>query len=245
MGDDDIEYGDTWVYESIVGALPGIDISDRLAVAIQLGLFEVALLIVGVYYGLETAMMAGTAAVIVAAAGSAVMLVLSERTRSLPAPVAYRRLLFGSNVEVVLGVLAFVALITHLFVYDPRQPGVDLLTSLFGPEPPAVAVYLMLLILWDVAYRIGTSWWAIVVAVWRSYRYSFPSDAVRSYRRTDLLNVAFSGVQALLLPFVVDHPVLFAVIGGHVVAVLVAASLSLYFLHRNEGIAATTDGAHG
>ena len=30
------QYGETWVYESIVGALPGVDLSEAQAVAIQL-----------------------------------------------------------------------------------------------------------------------------------------------------------------------------------------------------------------
>ena len=40
----DPDYGETWAYESIVGAVPGIDISTRLAVAIQVGVFQTAVL---------------------------------------------------------------------------------------------------------------------------------------------------------------------------------------------------------
>ena len=45
------EYGETWVYESIIGALPGIDISERLALVIQFTLFEVGVLVLAAVYG--------------------------------------------------------------------------------------------------------------------------------------------------------------------------------------------------
>ncbi|GGJ01343.1 hypothetical protein GCM10008995_09010 [Halobellus salinus] len=51
----------------------------------------------------------------------------------------------------------------------------------------ATAFYLTLLILWDLCYRIGTSWWAAVVALWRSWRYPFDAETVRHLRRLYLL----------------------------------------------------------
>ena len=56
----------------------------------------------------------------------------SRAVRHLQPPTAYRRLLFGSSVEVVLAVLAFVALVTHLLVFDPATGG-SLVGTLFGP----------------------------------------------------------------------------------------------------------------
>ena len=201
------EFGETWVYESIVGALPGIEISERAAVSIQLLGFEAALLLLAWYYDLWSAVPAGTAAVAVAAVGSALMLRLGASIRRLPAPDDYRRLLFGSSVEVVLGVLAFIAVVTQLFVVDPARSSDPLITSLFGEEPPVLAVYLMLLILWDVAYRIGTGWWAGVVAIWRAYVYEFDRETSWAFARTDLLNLWFAVAQLLLVPFILGRPV--------------------------------------
>jgi hypothetical protein len=178
-------------------------------------------------YDLWTAFLPGTAAVLVAAIGSALMLKLGDRIRRLPSPVAYRRLLFGSSVEVVLGILAFIALVTHLFVFDPVHSSEPILETLFGTEPPVLAVYLMLLILWDVAYRIGTGWWAAVVAVWRSYVYEFDEATARSFARADMLNLGFAAAQLVLVPFVLGRPVLVAVLIGHVVAVTLATGLSI------------------
>jgi hypothetical protein len=226
-GDETPQYGETWVYESIVGALPGASLSGRAAIALQIAVFQASLLVLAWVYDLWAVVPAGTAAVGVAAVGSALMLRFSADTRRLDLPPAYHRFLFSSGIEVVLGVLAFVAFVTHLFVFDPRSSGPALLTTLFGPEPPVIVVYLMLLVLWDLCYRIGTSWWAAVVAAWRSYRYTFDADTAAALRRTDATNVAFGLVQVVLLPFLGDHPVLFAAVLGHVVAVTVVSAVAL------------------
>lgn len=230
------EYGEAWTYESIVGALPGVDLSEPQAVAFQFVLFEVLILLFAWVYDLWTAAIAGTAAVAVAVVGSVAMLRLGAGTRSLSLPGTYRRVLFGSSIEVVLAVLAFIALVTHLFVFDPQQAAAagepTLVEELFGPDPPVVAVYLMLLVLWDLCYRIGTSWWTAVVALWRSYRYQFDAETVSALRRLDATNVGFAVAQLLLIPFVIDEPVLLLAVGGHVVAVSVVSTTALVTLER-------------
>ena len=219
------QYGETWVYESIVGALPGVDLSEQQAVALQLGLFEAAVLVLGWYYGLPNAVLAGTAAVAVAAVGSVAMLRFSRATRGVSLPDPYRRLLFGSSIEVVLSVLAFIALVTHVFVFDPTLFG-----ALFGTDPPVVVVYLTLLVLWDLCYRIGTSWWAAVVSLWRSLRYRFDDESASRLRRADAINVGFASTQLILLPFLGDQPVLQLAVGGHVVAVGLVAGAAILLL---------------
>ncbi|WP_255198279.1 DUF7530 family protein [Halorarius litoreus] len=235
------EFGETWVYESIVGALPGIDLPKPAAIALQFLVFEVALLALAWYYDLWNAALAGTVAVAVAAVGSTEMLRIGRLARRATVPEAYSRLLFGSSIEVVLAVLAFVALVTHLFVFDPRTGG-SLLASLFGPDPPIVVVYLMLLVLWDVCYRIGTGWWASVVALWRSARYELDETARRTFVRADLETMAFGLVQLALVPFVADQPVLLVALVGHVVAVTAVTGLSLVLLRTREpsGVSVTT-----
>jgi hypothetical protein len=223
----DARYGDAWVYESIVGALPGVDVGSPAAIGIQVLAFEVGVVLVAALYGLWQGVIVGTAAVAVAAVGSALMLSYARRIRRLDAPEAYRRLLFGSNVEVVLGVLAFVATVTHLFVYDPRVAAEPLVETLLGEEPPVLATYLTLLVLWDVVYRIGTSWWASVAAVWRAIVYDFDPARSRAFARADGLNLAFAAVQLLFVPFVLDRPVLLVVLLGHVLAVGAATALSV------------------
>jgi hypothetical protein len=226
-GEDAPQYGETWVYESIVGALPGASLSGRAAIALQIAIFQASLFVLAWLYDLWAVVPAGTAAIGVAAAGSALMLRFSAATRKLDLPPTYQRFLFSSGIEVVLGVLAFVALVTHLFVYGPQSGDSALLPALFGPDPPVIVVYLMLLVLWDLCYRIGTSWWAAVVSAWRSYRYTFDADTAAALRRTDATNVAFGLVQVVLLPFLGDHPVLFVAVLGHVVAVTAVSAVAL------------------
>jgi hypothetical protein len=222
-----VEYGETWVYESIVGALPGVDLTDWQAVAVQFLLFEGGILLLAWVYDLWAAAVAGTVAVVVAAVGSVAMLWLGATTRRLPLPTSYRRVLFGSSIEVVLGLLAFIALVTHLFVFDPQNARTPLVETLFGPDPPILVVYLTLLVLWDLCYRIGTSWWTAVVGLWRSVRFRFDPETAGTLRRLDGVNALFGATQAALLPFVLDQPVLLVAVGGHVGAVTVVSAAAL------------------
>jgi len=227
------QFGETWTYESIVGAVPGLSLPPVVAVGVQFVLFEVLLLALAWGYGLWNAVLPGTVAVAVAAVGSAFMLDLGRRTRQLDIAEVYDRLLFGSRIEVVLTLLAFAALLTYLFVADPRSSPV-LLTDLLGERPPLPAVYLLLLVLWDVCYRIGTGWWTAVVAFWRSLDGEFSGTTARELRRIDRRTLGFGLVQLGLVPFIVDHPVLLWALVGHVAAVGAVTGASTLLLRRNS-----------
>ncbi|MFB6123272.1 MAG: hypothetical protein ABEJ78_07415 [Haloferacaceae archaeon] len=224
--DDGPNFGETWVYESIVGAVPGLSLSTRAALAVQIAIFEGGILVLAGVYDLWDAAVPGTVAVAVAAAGSVAMRRIGERTRQTATPAPYRRLLFGSSIEVVLGVLAFAAAVTYLFVVDLRGDG-PLVETLFGPRPPVLAVYLALLVLWDLCYRTGVSWWTAVVSLWGALRYRFDAATARSLRRLDATNVVFGATQLALLPFVWDDPVLSFAIGGHVAAVALVSAAAV------------------
>lgn len=223
----EVEYSDTWVYENIITALPGVMLDEPEAIALQVVIFEAGMIALAWAYDLWEVVPAGSAAVFVAAVGSLAMLRLSSANRSADVPETYYRLLFGSSIEVVLAVLAFIAFVTHVFVFDPRNSATPLLESLFGEEPPVLAVYLMLLVLWDVCYRIGTSWWAAVVALWRSVRYQFDAETARRFRRLDAINIVFAVAQLVMVPFIRDQPVLLLALGGHVVAVSTVSGVAI------------------
>ncbi len=231
-----LEYGETWVYESLLGTVPGVRVSSRTAIGLQLLGFEAAIIAIAAIYDLWGAVVPGTVAVVVATVGSGLMLRFSRAVRDLPTPTAYRRLLFGSSIDVVLGVMTFVALVTYLFVVDPRgsEAGSSLLIELFGAEPPALAVGLALLVLWDVVYRIGTCWWASVVGLWRALTTEFEPGPTRAYQRVDAINIGFAAVQLLLVPLVADRVVLLVALVGHVVAVAVVATLSITIQGRQK-----------
>ncbi len=216
-------YGETWVYEGIVGGIPGLELSNAQAVAIQFGLFQLGVLVLAAVYDLWAAVPAGTAAVVVAAVGSIAMHRLGTENRAIDAPESYYRMLFGSSIEVVLSVLAFIALVTYLFVFNPPGTDSSLFDSLFGAEPPLLVVYLALLVCWDLCYRIGTSWWVAVVSLWRALRVQSTPAAADRFVRLDVENVGFAMVQLLLVPFVLEQPLLLFAVTGHVVAVLVVS----------------------
>ncbi|EMA42816.1 DUF7530 family protein [Halococcus saccharolyticus] len=228
------DFGETWTYESIVGALPGIEVSTTLALAIQLGVFEAGVVVLAWFYDLWDLVFVGSAAVFVAGIGSIEMVRVARRIRSVDLPDAYRRLVFGSNMDVLLAVLAFCAMLTYLFVPNPASDRAPLLDRLLGPDPPVLVVYFLLLVLWDVCYRIGTGWWATVTALWRSYRYRFDADTAHTFFWADVETIAFGVIQLLLVPFVLDYPVLLAVLLAHVSAVLVVTSASLWLLHTKR-----------
>jgi hypothetical protein len=170
-------------------------------------------------------------AVLVAVAGSAFMLDIGSRARGPGVPPTYRRLLFASSIEVVLGVVSFVLLVTYLFVWDSRD-GATLFASLLGGRPPLLPSALALLVLWDVCYRIGTGWWAAVVGLWRSITQDLSPEAAERLAAVDVRTLVFGLLQAVLLPFVWGHPVLVVAVTGHVVAVVVVTTVSLYVLRN-------------
>lgn len=213
------QFGETWVYESIVGAIPGLSLTPRHAVLVQFVVFEATLLALATVYDLWTAVPAGTVAIVVAAVGSAFMHDLGRRVRQTEVPESYRRLLFGSSIEVALGVFAYAGLLTYLFVLDPRSGG-SLLRELLGPTPPIAAVYLLLIVLWDVTYRIGTGWWAAVAALWRTLQLELPREVQNELRAVDYRTVGFALVQTALLPFIWQYPLLSFAVAGHVLAVV-------------------------
>jgi hypothetical protein len=227
-------YGDTWVYESLIGAVPGLAVAPRTAVALQFVLFEAGVLGLGLAYGLRDAILPGTVAVTLAAAGSIAMLRISRQARAADVPAAYRRVLFGSSIEVVLAVVSFVLLVTYLFVVDPRDAAEPLVVTLLGPDPPALVVALFLLVCWDVCYRIGTGWWASVVALWRTLRLDVPAPARARLVRADAETMGFAALQLALLPFLVGHPLLVGAVAGHVVAVTVVTGAAIGLSRRDQ-----------
>lgn len=225
---------DQWVYESIASAIPGVQFTRAQAMVIQLVLFEAGVLVLAALYDAWHAVPAGTAAVLVVSAGSALMLTLGRLIRRLDVPRLYTEVLFGSQIEIVLGVFSYVGLVTYLFVLDPRLVETPLLIDLFGDPYPAPIVAFTLLVLFDVCYRIGTGWWASIVGLWRTVLYAEGVSARtrRALRRADLVTIGFAWMQLVLLPFVVGHDVLFYAVLGHVVAVTLVSGASALLLSR-------------
>lgn len=222
--------GERWVFEQLVGVLPGFGPRSRAAVALQVGLFEAGVLVLGWRYGLVDAAIAGTVAVLLAGLGSLVLLRLGTGHRRLDAPPRHADLLFASSAEVVLAVFGFVALVVHLFIVDPAR-GTSLVARLFGSPPPAPAVFLALLVLWDLCYRAATSWWVAFVSLQRATRAALDpesrtlarrldSENRTLARRLDATNAGFALAHLALAPFLLEDPFLLAALAVHVVGIV-------------------------
>jgi hypothetical protein len=223
-------FGETWVYENLVGGIPGLRLTARQAVGVQVLVFEALVLGLGVGYGLPVrAVVAGTVAVVVAAVGSVAMLHIGAAARGLDLPAAHRRLLFGSSVEVLFGVLSFVALTTYLLEGTPSP-----LAGFVGDDPPAAVTFVALLLLWDLCYRTGTSWWTALVSLWRSLRYRVGDETARRCRHIDAATVGFALLELALVPVVWGDALLVGAIVGHVVAVTAVSATATVLLGRNE-----------
>lgn len=221
--DETTKYGETWVFESIVGAIPGIALADRTTLVLQFLVFEALVVIVAGVFDRWQAVLPGTAAIVVATAGSAVMLDIGHRVRAADVPETYKRLLFATSLEVVLGVVGFAAILTVLFVYQPRY-GPTLLEVFLGPKIPLVAAFLFFMVLWDIAYRIGTAWWIAVLALWRAFAVEVDAALAADFRAIDHRTAAFGLVQLTLLPFLWEYRLLAAGLLGHVLAVLLVVA---------------------
>ncbi|MDX1744990.1 MAG: hypothetical protein R3324_03555 [Halobacteriales archaeon] len=220
-----------WAYVSIVSVLPGLSLDVRLALLVQFLLFEGGAVVLSLWYGRLGVLPAATAAILVTTAGSGLMLALSQRIRALDPPSRYRELLFESSIDVLLGVVAFLLLLTYLLV-EPWGPSAGFLERLIGEPLPVPMVFFALVILWDLCYRIGTGWWAGLTGLWRSLRLrdTIGTRARTAYARADALTVVFASLQLLLVPFLMADRLLAIALVGHVVAVLLVAAASIVVL---------------
>ncbi len=222
-----------WAYVSLVSALPGVTLSERAALAVQLLLFEGGAVALSATTGRWDALPLATAAIVVATAGSAAMLSLSRRIRALAPPERYRRMLFDSSVDVVMGLVAFVALGTYLLL-GARSPDGGLLVRLLGEPLPALPVAFGLLVAWDVCYRIGTAWWVSITGLWRTvaFRAGFDPATRRGYLAIEARVLGFAALQLALVPLLwAERPLALAVL-GHVLAVLAVSGLTILLLRR-------------
>lgn len=220
-----------WAYVSLVSALPGVTPDPRLALAVQFLCFEGVAIGLAAWYERWGALPFATSAILVATLGSGLMVVLSERVLELDPPDPYRRILFESSLDVVMGLIAFIALLSHLLANGQGA----LLRRLLGDPLPAPAVFFALFLAWDLSYRIGTAWLASITGFWRSISFgrALEPAARRAYVRTDLLTMSFAGLQLLLVPLLWPDRVLAGLVVGHVVAVALVSSVAIGLQFRS------------
>lgn len=229
-----VDASESWTYETIVSSIPGVRVSNAVGYAVQLLGFAAAVVVLWLAYGLPTRVLwIGLTVVVVATLGSGEMIYISDVVRSTDASERYRRLLFNSQIELVMGLVAFFIFVVYLFVVNPRSGG-GLLEYLLGDRPPVLVVFMMLVLVWDVCYRIGTAWWAAVCGLWRALVETPAAATRRPYRRLDTVILLFSVSQLLLLWVAGGDRFLTAVLVGHVGAVTVVTVLVVTIERRKR-----------
>jgi hypothetical protein len=217
-----------WAYVSLVSAVPGLSLDPRAALPAQFLAFEAVAIALAAWYDLWSALPVATVAIALATVGSGLMVRLRTVVRSQNPPAAYRSLLFESAADVAMGLVAFITLVTYVLVQS-RPPGPDVLERIVGVALPAPAIFLALVVAWDLCYRIGVGWLASVTGCWRSLRIrdEGPAKRRRAFRRADGLTMGFALSQLVLVPLLRTEPILAGLVLGHVVAVLVVSGLSV------------------
>lgn len=209
----------SWTYETIVNALPGVRVADWVAYCLQLGGFASVAIVLWVWYGLpQTTLVTAFVTIGVATLGSIELIYLSRRVRQADGSQRYWDLMFNSQIELVMGLVAFFIFVVYVFVVDARAGG-GLLESLLGERPPVLVVFFMLVLVWDLCYRIGTAWWATVCSLWRALAEQPDVETRRQYWLLDGSIVLFSMSQLLVVFVVQGDWFLQGVVVGHVVAV--------------------------
>lgn len=215
-----------WAYVSLVSAVPGLSTDNRSAVTVQFGLFEGTAILLAAIYDLWPLLPFATTAIIISTLGSYLMVSLSDRIQSHNPPESYRRTLFDSSIDILMGLVAFITLITYL-VIDAISAEVGLLEQLFGASPPAPVVFFALFVAWDLTYRIGIVWWTSITGLWRTITYRTHETDSTHYIRADLYTIVFAGLQLLLVPFLRSDRLLILFLLGHVLAVFVVSGLAI------------------
>jgi hypothetical protein len=160
------------------------------------------------------------------------MSLLSERIHSANPPDSYRRVVFDSSIDIVMGLIAFITVITYLLI-DAYNPTNGFLARLFAGAPPAPVIFFALIIAWDLTYRIGIGWWTSITSLWRTVMVRTGQSRHYDYHYADLYTIAFAALQLLLLPFLWPDRFLSYLLIGHVAAVLIVSSLAIGLqLHR-------------
>ncbi len=223
-----------WAYISLISALPGLSTNDRSAIIVQFCAFEGVALLLAVTYNLWQLLPFATTAIVVSTFGSYLMVNLSDRIQSHNPPDSYQRILFDSSIDIVMGLVAFIALLTYLLI-DAQAPGPGLLDRLFGNPAPPLAVFFALFVAWDLTYRIGIGWWTSITGLWRTItlRTKDPGPTNNTYTRADFYTMIFAGSQLLLVPFLWSDRLLAWLLLGHIFAVFTVSSFAIGFqLHR-------------
>jgi hypothetical protein len=215
-----------WIYEEIVDKIPPFrwlpPIWDVIAQAV---LVEAVGILAFIYFSMpiETVVL-GSVAIAYTVIWSAGCLYIIPSMRRLKNPTNEQELrilqeyksdlLLNRRNELVVGVLCFIGVIGYTF-WNP-----EFLQHFLGPGYGNPLLFILLLVLaWDVSYRIGLSFVTTLLAARRSIGLSHAARSrrgleytayseVRTLRFLDSVNVYWGATTALLIPIAAHSPIL-------------------------------------
>ena len=235
-----------WIYEEIVDRIPPFRwLPPVFDVIAQLLLVEAVGVLAFIYFQmpLEAALF-GSLAILYTVVWSAGCLNVIPWLRRLRDPTnklerivlqEYKsRLLLNRRYELIGGLLCFGAIIVYLFVIDPGYLQFFLGTGYGNP----LLTILILVLAWDIAYRIGLSMVTALFTAWRSISLSSAArermglaytaySEVRTLKRLDMINLYWGLSAILLLPLAYNSYLLLLGLAGFLIGMVGLATLSL------------------
>lgn len=175
-----------WLYEHVVERVPGLSrLPARTSVLIQLLIMEALGLALGKAFAVEPMALArGSLLIIAVAASSELLLVVAPRLRLIKVMTgaeepeatgeemggilgAYGRWVFHPwHLEAAPGALMFVG--AWMMLLPVRQEGASVLEQMLGRSPTPLLLLPVVLLSWDVCYRLGVGLWVAMLSAWRS-----------------------------------------------------------------------------
>jgi hypothetical protein len=234
-----------WIYEDIVDRIPPFRwLPPTFDVVAQLLLVETVGVLAFIYFQMPVeAAVFGSLAILYTVVWSAGCLYVIPWLRRLRNPTNklerkvlqdYKsRLLLDRKYELLGGVVVFTALIVYL-VYDPEYLQFFLGSGFGNP----LLTILILVLAWDISYRMGLSMVTALFTAWRSISLSSAArkrlglaytaySEVRTLKSLDMINL-FWGVSALLLlPLAMGSYILLLGLGAFLAAIIGLTTLSL------------------
>ena len=234
-----------WIYEEIVDRIPPFrwlpPIFDVIA---QLLLVETVGVLAFIYFQMPIeAAVYGSLAILYTVVWSAGCLYVIPWLRRLRNPTnklerkvlqEYKsRLLLSRNYELIGGVVCFVAVIVYLYI-DPTYLQYFLGAGYGNP----LLTILIIVLAWDVAYRMGLSLVTALFTAWRSISLSSAArkrlglaytaySEVRTLKYLDMINLYWGLSAILLLPLAYGSVLLLLGLAGFLIGMVGLATLSL------------------
>ncbi len=243
-----------WVHEIILENVPPFSWLPRgYNVALQMFLMEVIGASIAVFLSLPyLSILFGSLAILVISLWSFLIYHIGVTIHLLEPPSAplekkvieqYQRSLFSQrHYELYLAFSVLVFLLSYLIFFQQSLVGYWL-----GGKLSLPLLILVVLILWDISYRLGVGLWSALIAFKRStsllrvskmrtkMRYTAYRE-LKTLKRMDAINLVFGLVTLLLYPLFSFDITLFAGLLAYATAILLFSAASLIVIERVPGL---------